>query len=67
MLRKRGYKFITLEEALTDEAYELPEVQSNRGLSWLHRWMLAKGLEMKEEPTQPAFINELFRETQSGS
>ncbi|MEZ5424963.1 MAG: polysaccharide deacetylase family protein [Pyrinomonadaceae bacterium] len=61
MLRKRGYRFITLEEALTDEAYRLPEAQSRRGLSWLHRWMLAKGLEMKEEPIQPEWITELFR------
>jgi peptidoglycan-N-acetylglucosamine deacetylase len=65
MLKKRGYKFITLEEALRDEAYQLPEVQSMRGLSWLHRWMLAKGLEMKEEPVQPAFIDEMFRQVQA--
>ncbi|MBL8148508.1 MAG: polysaccharide deacetylase family protein [Blastocatellia bacterium] len=56
MLRKRGYKFITLEEALKDGAYKLPEARSTRGLSWLHRWMLAKGLEMKEEPSEPAWI-----------
>lgn len=62
MMRKRGYKFITLEEALKDEAYKLPEVQSMRGLSWLHRWMLAKGLKMKEEPLQPEWVNELFRQ-----
>lgn len=58
MLRKRGYKFITLDEALKDEAYRLPEVQSRRGLSWLHRWMLAGGLEMKEEPAEPAWIGQ---------
>ena len=62
MMRKRGYKFITLEAALKDEAYKLPEVTSRRGLSWLHRWMLAKGLEMKEEPLQPEWVNELFRQ-----
>ena len=58
MLRKRGYKFITLDEALQDEAYKLPEAQSQRGLSWLHRWMLAKGLPMKEEPKEPEWINQ---------
>ncbi len=60
MMRLRGYKFITLEEALKDEAYTLPEVQAMRGLSWLHRWMLAKGLEKKDEPTEPKFIADLF-------
>jgi peptidoglycan/xylan/chitin deacetylase (PgdA/CDA1 family) len=57
-LRKRGYKFITLDEALKDEAYKLPEVQSMRGISWLHRWMLAKGLPMQEEPSEPAWIRQ---------
>ncbi len=61
MMRKRGYNFITLEQALKDSAYKLPEVQSNRGLSWIHRWMLAKGLETKDEPLQPKFIDDLFR------
>lgn len=60
MLKKRGYKFITLDEALKDKAYKLPEAQSRRGLSWLHRWLLAKGLKMKEEPGEPEWINRLF-------
>ena len=59
MLRRRGYSFITLDEALKDKAYQLPEVQSRRGLSWIHRWMLAKGMAMKEEPLQPDWINKL--------
>ena len=61
MIERRGYKFITLEDALKDPAYRLPEAQSMRGLSWLHRWMLASGLKIKEEPLQPDWINELFR------
>lgn len=61
MLKKRGYKFITLDEALKDEAYKLPETQSRRGLSWLHRWMLAKGLKMKEEPSEPQWIRDFVR------
>ncbi len=58
MLKKRGYKFITLDDALKDEAYKMPEAQSRRGLSWLHRWMLAAGKTMKEEPGEPAWIRE---------
>jgi hypothetical protein len=59
MLKRRGYKFITLEQALQDEAYRLPEAQATRGLSWLHRWMLAKGLPMEPEPAEPEFILQL--------
>lgn len=62
MLKKRGYGFITLDEALSDKAYQLPEAQSKRGLSWLHRWMIAKGLPMKEEPLQPDWIDKLSRQ-----
>ncbi|MEZ5344436.1 MAG: polysaccharide deacetylase family protein [Pyrinomonadaceae bacterium] len=67
MMRDRGYEFITLDEALKDDAYQMTEVQSTRGLSWIHRWMLAKGLKIKEEPVQPAFIDELFRKYQRQS
>lgn len=59
MLRKRGYRFITLGEALTDLAYKLPEAQSPRGISWIHRWMLAKGLPLQEEPAEPEWIRKL--------
>lgn len=60
MMKRRGYRFITLEEALKDQAYSLPEAQSTRGLSWIHRWMMAKGLAMKPEPAEPALITKLF-------
>ena len=62
MLRRRGYTFVTLEEALKDTAYKLPDAQSKRGLSWIHRWMLAKGLPMKEEPLQPDWITKLAQQ-----
>jgi peptidoglycan/xylan/chitin deacetylase (PgdA/CDA1 family) len=58
-LKKRGYKFISLEEALKDEAYKLPDnfVRRN-GISWLHRWALDKGREyvLPDEPRTPDFV-----------
>jgi peptidoglycan/xylan/chitin deacetylase (PgdA/CDA1 family) len=59
MLKKRGYKFITLEEALKDESYKLPDTFNKRaGISWLHRWALAKGREnvLPGEPKTPDFV-----------
>ena len=59
MLKRRGYKFITLEKALKDEAYELPDTFTRRnGISWLHRWALAKGREnvLPDEPKVPDFV-----------
>jgi peptidoglycan/xylan/chitin deacetylase (PgdA/CDA1 family) len=62
MMKRRGYSFVTLEEALKDNAYSLPDAQTNRGLSWIHRWRIAKNLELKEEPKEPEFITKLFRQ-----
>lgn len=59
MLKKRGYKFITLEESLKDEAYKLPDnFIKNSGISWLHRWALDKGREfvLPDEPKVPEFV-----------
>ncbi|MDQ3712357.1 MAG: polysaccharide deacetylase family protein [Acidobacteriota bacterium] len=61
MIKKRGYKFIPLEEALKDKAYQLPEAQTEKGISWLHRWMMAKGVKLSEEPDEPEFIQQLFK------
>jgi peptidoglycan/xylan/chitin deacetylase (PgdA/CDA1 family) len=59
MLKKRGYKFITLEDALKDEAYKLPDnfVRRN-GISWLHRWAIdkGKGNVLPDEPKTPDFV-----------
>jgi len=59
MLKKRGYKFISLEEALKDEAYKMPDnfVKRN-GISWLHRWAIDKGKDfvLPDEPRTPDFV-----------
>ncbi len=59
MFKKRGYKFVTLEEALKDEAYRLPDTYIGpAGISWLHRWARDKGKEfmVADEPTVPDFV-----------
>jgi peptidoglycan/xylan/chitin deacetylase (PgdA/CDA1 family) len=59
MFKKRGYTFITLEDALKDEAYKLPDnFIKNSGISWLHRWALDKGKNylLDGEPEVPKFV-----------
>lgn len=42
-LRRRGYRAITLEEALKDPAYARTDGYTGRyGPSWLHRWAMAE-------------------------
>jgi peptidoglycan/xylan/chitin deacetylase (PgdA/CDA1 family) len=64
MMRRRGYAFITLDQALQDPAYKLPDTYAGpKGLSWLHRWASTKGMKTREEPREPEFIARLYRST----
>lgn len=61
MMKRRGYAFVTLEEALKDPAYLEPDALYKSGISWLHRWRNAKGLPLKMEPDAPKFVEELYK------
>lgn len=60
MMKRRGYKFVTLDEALTDKAYTSPDAYIGRGgITWLHRWALTagkRGAFFAGEPTTPDFV-----------
>ena len=59
MIRRRGYKFVTLDRALKDDAYRLPDTYVGpAGISWLHRWARDKGREfvVPNEPKVPEFV-----------
>lgn len=59
MLRKRGYRFVSLDEALKDDAYRLPDTfLGAAGISWLHRWAMRKDrdLILRKEPMVPDFV-----------
>ena len=59
MFKKRGYNFVTLDKALQDEAYRLPDTYVGpAGISWLHRWAREKGREyiVPDEPKVPEFV-----------
>ena len=62
-MRKRGYRFITLDRALEDEAYRSEDTFTGpSGISWLHRWALTagkKGAFFAGEPTTPAWIQDV--------
>jgi peptidoglycan/xylan/chitin deacetylase (PgdA/CDA1 family) len=60
MLKKRGYRFVSLESALKDEAFSLPDTFTGRGgISSLHRWAYSKGVDkafFAGEPEVPSEI-----------
>lgn len=57
MLRERGYTFVSLEEALQDPAYGLPDTYiGDRGPSWLQRWAVTQGMDPGTEPRAPRWV-----------
>ena len=58
-LKKRGYKFITIDEALRDEAYKSKDNYVGDGVSWLHRWALTQGKNfvLDSRPQVPYFVS----------
>ena len=60
MIRSLDYKFVTLEEALQDEAYKSKDTfTGNGGISWIHRWAITQGIKKDffgDEPQVPKFI-----------
>jgi len=58
-LPKRGYRFITLEDALSDPAYSLPDSYvGEEGTSWLDHWAITRGQPPQNAPTFPQAMQE---------
>jgi peptidoglycan/xylan/chitin deacetylase (PgdA/CDA1 family) len=63
MLRRRGYRFVTLDTALADPAYRSPDDYAGRnGFSWIHRWSKTKGMAPKGEPDPPEWVMRAFED-----
>ncbi|MCX6169563.1 MAG: polysaccharide deacetylase family protein [Ignavibacteriales bacterium] len=60
MIRTEGYKFISLEEALKDEAFKTKDTFIGAGgISWIHRWAVTQGKKKDffgDEPSVPEYI-----------
>ncbi len=62
MFARRGYHFVSLEEAMRDSVYQLPEAYVGKGgFSWIHRWSMTKGMTAKGEPDEPDWVRAAFR------
>jgi peptidoglycan/xylan/chitin deacetylase (PgdA/CDA1 family) len=63
MLERRGYRFVSLDEALRDPVYGLPERYAGPGgFSWLHRWSKTKGMPNHGEPDEPEWLVQASRQ-----
>ncbi len=59
LMRKRGYRFINLEDALSDSAYSLPDTfVGESGTGWIEHWALTRGQPPQGSPIVPPSIDE---------
>ncbi|MBW8327794.1 MAG: polysaccharide deacetylase family protein, partial [Thiobacillus sp.] len=59
MLRQRGYRFISLDDALRDSAYASPAGSGGiEGESWLEGWARDAGLRPLQPPPVPGFVRQ---------
>ena len=57
VLRRRGYRFVSLEEALGDQAYSLPDTYvGEEGTGWLDHWAIAMGKPPQGAPVFPQWV-----------
>jgi peptidoglycan/xylan/chitin deacetylase (PgdA/CDA1 family) len=57
VIKKRGYRFITLEEALKDEAYKQPDTYvGSWGHVWLRHWEQTSGKKLSESAEPPDWV-----------
>jgi peptidoglycan/xylan/chitin deacetylase (PgdA/CDA1 family) len=60
MFERRGYRFVTLERAIDDPAYQSPDTFVGvSGITWLHRWALTRKMPkafFAGEPEVPPFV-----------
>jgi beta-lactamase regulating signal transducer with metallopeptidase domain len=62
MIERRGYKFVSMDEALKDEAYNTPEnFYGKSGISWFERWQMARGGALRDEPEVNLLVAEMWK------
>lgn len=57
VMRKRGYRFIPLEDALGDSAYSLPDMYvGEEGTGWIDHWAITMGKIPQGAPVFPQWV-----------
>jgi len=66
MLRRfaeRGYKFVTLDNVMSDPAYQTKDTMVTKfGPTWLWRWNKSKGMDLDfaGDPDPPKWVMDLY-------
>jgi len=68
LFKERGYRFVSLDEALKDPVYSVPETFITRfGPMWGYRWAREKQIKVdgRNEPDPPAWIGQYVKDRQT--
>ncbi len=62
MIRRRGYRFLTIDEAVADPAYRSRDTWTGGGVSWIERWGVTRGVSQNvfdRDPPASAWVVKL--------
>jgi len=63
MIRRRGYRFISIDDAMKDPSYESHDAwNSNAGVSWIERWGVTRGIPESKfdgDPQTPQWVQKI--------
>jgi hypothetical protein len=62
LIADRGYRFVTVEQALKDPAYAFPENYSPTS-DWLTHWAVSKKIAF-DPPAPPQFVQKIYADSQ---
>jgi beta-lactamase regulating signal transducer with metallopeptidase domain len=61
MVSKRGYTYVSIEEAQSDPAYKTKEgFAGEAGISWFERWSMAKNHRLRNEPEVDQSVQKIW-------
>jgi peptidoglycan/xylan/chitin deacetylase (PgdA/CDA1 family) len=61
VIEKRGYTFVSMDEALADEAFKTKEdFIGDAGISWFERWRMKQGKPLLDEPKVDESIQQIW-------
>lgn len=68
MIKLRGYRFVSMDEAQSDEAYKMPEnFYGKSGISWFERWQMAQGKKLLDEPKVSQLVLNIWNNKKADS
>lgn len=68
VVSKRGYTFVSIEDAQSDPAYKTKEdFVGDAGISWFERWTMAKGNRLRQEPEVDRLVQKIWDERQTSA